>query len=132
MRAYVSITPSIHPSRTITHPPSLPPSLSPHQIKHLQPKSDAGGIRNEEAHLLTNWLEQGVFDALSKRYLRAVVFAISVPVREDEDEEGREGGPEKVIETYQWKVGYTDEGEVTLNASRIAKTKAELKAQAIR
>ena len=90
-------------------------------------------MRHEEAHLLTNWLEQGVFDALSKRYLRAVVFAISVPMEEDEEGEGgREGGPEKVIETYQWKVGYTEEGEVTLNASRIAKTKAELKAQAIR
>ena len=51
---------------------------------------------------------------------------------EDEDEDGEEGGSEKVVETYQWKVGYTEEGEVVLNASRIAKTKAELKGQAIR
>jgi hypothetical protein len=83
-------------------------------------------------------LEQGVFDALSKRYLRAVVFAISIPTPPASlscsaatDKRGGENAHEKVIETYQWKIGYTDDGEVTLNASRIARTKADLKAQAI-
>lgn len=33
-------------------------------------------IRNQEAWQLTKWLEEGVFDALEKRYLRGLVFAI--------------------------------------------------------
>lgn len=87
---------------------------------HLQPKGHAGNVHNEEAHMLTNWLEKGVFDALEKKYLRCVVFCITVPTEE---------GIDKVVETYQWQVTYNEDGEVLLNSSKMARTKDELKGQ---
>jgi len=58
-----------------------------------------------EAKLLLNWLEKGVFDALEKRYLSDVVFAIYT--RCDPE-------PENILlECYQFHVEYHDEDSTT-------------------
>lgn len=49
-------------------------------INALHPMETKNGeephILNQEAWQLTRWLEEGVFEALEKRYLRGLVFAI--------------------------------------------------------
>lgn len=47
---------------------------------------------------LTKWIEEGVFDALDKHYLRAIVFAIYTA--NDECKDG------KLIEAYNYKITY--------------------------
>jgi len=69
-------------------------------------------ILNDDAFLLTQWLEKGVFDALQKRYLKSMTFAIL-------DEK------DKLSETYTFQVGYTEDNcentSVTLNGCQITK-----------
>ena len=55
--------------------------LSGIQVQHLQckvkdKKTKQIIVHNEEGALVTSWLEEGVFDALTKRYLKTLTFAI--------------------------------------------------------
>ena len=45
-------------------------------INALHPVEESNTLHNQEAWRLTRWLEEGVFDALEKRYLRGLVFVI--------------------------------------------------------
>ncbi|KAJ4462119.1 hypothetical protein PAPYR_1298 [Paratrimastix pyriformis] len=56
---------------------------------------------NEDAHKLIAWLEEGVFDALEKKYLKSVTFAIAV--------HGSTGDRE-IIEQYTFHITYPDDG----------------------
>ena len=47
-------------------------ALHPAEIK----EGDKPQVKSQEAWQLTRWLEEGVFDALEKQYLRGFVFAI--------------------------------------------------------
>lgn len=47
-------------------------ALHPMEVK----EGEDSKIHNQEALQLTKWLEEGVFDALEKRYLRGLIFAI--------------------------------------------------------
>ena len=55
---------------------------------------------NREASVLSEWLENGVFDALRKRYLRSVVFGVYL----DPDQEST------LIESYTLHVAYGADG----------------------
>ena len=51
--------------------------LKVHQIECAE-KSEDGEvhIKHEDAFLLTQWLERGVFEAISKKYLKSMTFAV--------------------------------------------------------
>lgn len=69
-------------------------------------------ILNDDAFLLTQWLEKGVFDALQKKYLKSMTFAIL-----DENN--------NLSETYTFQVGYEEINKEkvpsTLNGCQITK-----------
>jgi len=72
------------------------------QIQQLQGAEKGADGRyqtdSEEACLVTNWLERGVFKALENQYVSSMIFAIyaSDPLRD--------GG--RLLETYEFKVAY--------------------------
>ncbi|KNB45828.1 hypothetical protein JH06_5287 [Blastocystis sp. subtype 4] len=73
-------------------------------------------IRNQEAWQLTRWLEEGylspsfILDALEKRYLRGLVFAIY------DNPEHKEQS--KLLETYSYAFTYPDSTNITLEMTR--------------
>lgn len=72
------------------------------QIQQLQgaekTKDGEYKVDSEEAYLVTQWLERGVFKALDSQYVSSMIFAIyaSDPLSEN----GR------LLETYEFKVSY--------------------------
>lgn len=75
------------------------------KIKSLVPKD------NPEIQALTDWLEKGVFDALEKHYLRALVFSIFKEYN----------NPNSLLESYTFKFSYPSDGEISLNVITSAK-----------
>ncbi|CBK23857.2 uncharacterized protein [Blastocystis hominis] len=67
-------------------------------------------IHNSEAWQLTRWLEEGVFDALEKRYLRGLVFAIY-----DNPENKSQS---RLIETYSYAFTYPDTQHIQLEVKQ--------------
>jgi len=57
--------------------------------------------QNSEADLLLDWLEHGIFDALSRQYLRQLVVGISLDLDETEMD-----GNGKMVETYTFNFSY--------------------------
>lgn len=92
-------------------------------IHTLEPASeDKDGnvqVENQDAFLLTQWLERGVFQALEDKYLETMQFAImtSNPVT----------GEEMLLETYDFCMSY-QQGCARINGEEI--TKQSLKTQA--
>ena len=78
-------------------------------------------VRNEEAFLLTQWLERGVFIALEKKFLSCMTFAICTkhPIT----------GVDLLLEKYEFKLGYKDGQSISLNNVSMD-SKDELKSQA--
>ena len=75
-----------------------------HQLQGAQEESDGEiSVTNENAFLLTQWLEQGVFEALQEKYLSTMTFSIycSHPIT----------GKDLLIESYEFKVTYADGDE---------------------
>jgi len=96
-------------------------------IHTLEPakETDDGSIEviNEDAFLLTQWLEKGVFEALVDKYLKGMTFAIMTthPLTQEEI----------VLEEYDFNLAYCGAGgqqEALLNGVKI--TKQSLKDQA--
>lgn len=84
--------------------------------------TDQVEINNKDAFVLTQWLEQGVFDALTNEYLKAIRFYILTkhPV----------SGEQIPIESYEFKMTYEDDGHsVRLNGTKMS-SRDDLKTQA--
>ncbi|KAJ5066293.1 horma domain-containing protein [Anaeramoeba ignava] len=80
-------------------------SIAGINIKSLQP------LGNSEAKQLCDWLEYGVFDALSKKFLRTIIFGIYLdPNRENE-----------MIECYTFSISYPNEKSIELNLENQSK-----------
>ena len=75
------------------------------KIKSLARKS------NPEVSALCDWMEQGVFDAIEKKYLKALVFSIFSEFN----------NPASLIESYTFKFTYPKDG--TINMGLVAKAK---------
>ncbi|KAK8824386.1 hypothetical protein WA577_006783 [Blastocystis sp. JDR] len=73
-------------------------------------EGDQPQIHNQEAWQLTRWLEEGVFDALEKRYLRGLVFAIY-----DHPEDKQKS---RLLETYSYAFTYPDTTNITLEVTQ--------------
>ena len=69
------------------------------KIKSLVPNN------NPEIAALTDWLEHGVFDAIEKHYLRALVFCIFSEFN----------NPKSLLESYTFKFSYPSDGNVGMN-----------------
>ncbi|KAK8792003.1 hypothetical protein WA158_005380 [Blastocystis sp. Blastoise] len=75
---------------------------------HPLDKKESGEseVHSNEAWNLTRWLEEGVFEALEKKYLRGMIFAIyDLPI-EDENT--------SLLEAYYYKITYPSDGNVSL------------------
>jgi hypothetical protein len=83
-------------------------SVDIHQLQAAK-KTDEGEISiiNEEAFLLTQWLEKGVFTALELEYLSSVTFAIYTkhPLTKED----------LLLETYEFKMSYQEDSHATIN-----------------
>jgi hypothetical protein len=96
-----------------------------HQLQGAQEESDGEiSVTNENAFLLTQWLEQGVFEALQEQYLNTMTFSIycAHPIT----------GKDLLIENYEFKVSYP-EGEEPARINNVELTsKDAVKNQAIK
>ncbi|KAG0038890.1 DNA binding protein [Podila clonocystis] len=63
--------------------------------------------QHPEADLLLNWLEHGIFDALSRQYLRQLVVGISLDLGETEKRQ-QGGSNDKMVETYTFNFSNQD------------------------
>ena len=64
---------------------------------------------NNDSKLILNWLEEGVFPSIAKKYIEQVIFAIYAPLKENENYN-------TLLETYCFHVVYNN-GEVSLELS---------------
>ena len=71
------------------------------KIKSLIPNN------NPEIAAMTEWLEKGVFDAIEKHYLRALVFCVFSEFN----------NPQSLLESYTFKFTYPSDGNVGLGLS---------------
>ncbi|EAY09113.1 HORMA domain containing protein [Trichomonas vaginalis G3] len=74
-------------------------SLAGLKIKSLVPAN------NKEIEALNRWIEEGVFDALQKHYLRALVFSVFKEYN----------NPSSLLESYTFKFTYPSDGNVSLD-----------------
>jgi hypothetical protein len=75
------------------------------KIKSLVPK------QNPEIAAMTSWLENGVFDAIERHYLRALVFSVFAEFN----------NPATLLESYTFKFAYPSDGQMKMNL--VASTK---------
>lgn len=100
-------------------------STTIHQMKSAVPDPVTKEliILNEDAFLLTQWLERGVFSALNKEYLRCMTFTIFTkhPIY----------STDLPLESYEFKISYGRESSTyaTINGAPL-KNKDDLKSQA--
>lgn len=95
-----------------------------HQLQGAKENNGEISITHEKAFLLTQWLEQGVFEALQEQYLNTMTFAIycSHPIT----------GKDLLLETYEFKVAY-QQGSTPAKINNIElNSKDAVKAQAIK
>jgi hypothetical protein len=78
-------------------------------------------IKNNDAFLLSQWLEKGVFDALEKAYLKSLTFAVYSKEKDQDDG--------ILLETYQFLVEYGDEKQIKLNG--VTMNRENMKKQAV-
>jgi hypothetical protein len=69
------------------------------KIKSLLPRD------NPEIAAMTEWMEQGVFDAIERHYLRALVFSVF----------GEFNNPATLLESYTFKFSYPSDGELAMD-----------------
>src|SRR5690348_3608751 len=100
-------------------------SVEIHQLQAAQ-KDDKTGqlvITNEDAFLLTQWLEKGVFAALESEYIASMTFAIFC--------KHPKTGEDLLLESYEFKVNFQGEGGPKINDVTLASRDA-VKNQAAR
>lgn len=95
-----------------------------HQLQgaYMDPKSGSLKVLNEEAFLITQWLEKGIFSALEAEYLSSMTLAIFTqhPVT----------GDDLLLESYEFKVTYGEHGKpMKLNEANLF-SKEAVKSQA--
>lgn len=80
-----------------------------HTLQGAEKDNDGNfSIENEEAFLVTQWLEKGVFKALDLEYVSSMVFAIYCKHPKTQ--------ADLLLETYEFKVTYqTDDKAAALN-----------------
>ena len=78
-------------------------------------------VRYKDAFLLSQWLERGVFEALEKKFLKSLTFAIYTKHPRTKKD--------FLLETYQFVVDYPEGKNPTLNG--ISMTRENLKKQAV-
>ena len=78
-------------------------------------------VRNKDAFLLTQWLERGVFAALTNEYLNAMTFSIFT--------KHPTTGQDLLLENYEFKICYGGGIAPTLNGVSLH-SKEDVKAQA--
>ena len=97
--------------------------LQIHQLDSASQQPDGTiVVHNNEAFMLTQWLERGVFKALEEQFLHALTFAVCArhPLT----------GDDLVLEKYEFKLTYMSEGGgATLNGEKLD-SKDDLKQQA--
>ena len=98
--------------------------LSGIAVQHLQCKTknkltNKVIVHNEEGALLTSWLEEGVFDALQKRYLKTLQFAVT---------NGDDAG-DNVLESYHFEFKYPSSETFQVNDDAIDAGKLKAQAQ---
>ena len=93
-------------------------------IKALRPQEivESGEIVNKDAVLITRWLEEGVFEALEKKYLRCMMFGIY---------QLDSNGDKNLIECYTFKVSYPDSESVQVKMNGDNLTSDNIRNQAI-
>jgi HORMA domain len=98
-------------------------NLPIHQLDSAYQKPDGTiTVRNNEAFMLTQWLERGVFHALELQYLNCLTFALCT--------KHPTTGQDILLEKYDFKVTYSGEnGSATFNGVPID-SKEDLKNQA--
>ena len=64
-------------------------------------------VRNNDAFLLTQWLERGVFDALSQEFLSSMIFSIMMKHPTE--------GYEIVLENYEFGITFREDHTATVN-----------------
>ncbi|OHT11335.1 HORMA domain containing protein [Tritrichomonas foetus] len=75
------------------------------KIKSLIPSS------NPEIAAMTEWMENGVFDAIEKHYLKALVFSIFSEFN----------NPSSLLESYTFKFSYPEDGNISMGMIATAK-----------
>jgi hypothetical protein len=60
-------------------------------------------IENDEAYLVTQWLEKGVFRALEQEYISSMIFAIYC--------KHPKTGEDTLVETYDFRLTYQDKSK---------------------
>lgn len=78
-------------------------------------------MTNEEAFLITQWLEKGVFAALENEYLQSMTFAIF--------KRHSITGCDTLLETYEFKFTYNSSNNISLNGVEL-NSKEVVKGQA--
>jgi hypothetical protein len=75
------------------------------KIKSLIPK------QNPEIAAMTSWMEEGVFDAIERHYLRALVFSVFAEFN----------NPASLLESYTFKFTYPSDGQLAMDLIATAK-----------
>lgn len=85
--------------------------LKVHQIECAERDENGDTIvKNRDAFLLTQWLEKGVFEALTARYLKTMSFTVY-----SKDA----AGFDCVVETYSFAFEYPPDAPPTVNGQRM-------------
>jgi hypothetical protein len=98
-------------------------SIEIHQLQGAK-REDTGQITvtHQEAFLLTQWLERGVFHALEAEYINAMTFAIYT--------KHPATGSDLLLETYTFKISYFKNGDAPMINDIALYTKECVKNQA--
>ena len=78
-----------------------------------QQQQGASDDDRNNCRLFQEWIEDGVMEALEKRYLRTLVFAVF------DGSDGTDAATAKLHECYVYKVKYTDDGDAEGHFSKI-------------
>ncbi len=116
----ICYTRNLFPQNCFTEKPYGGPEMPiVHQLESA--RVDENGqleILHKDAFLLTQWLEKGVFEALEKKYLKSVTFAII---------KGNDIA-ETLLETYSFSVNYTEvNGKLLPSFNGVIATKDNLR-----
>jgi hypothetical protein len=78
-------------------------------------------VKHPDAFLLTQWLERGVFDALTQKYLKTLTFAVYTSDKPETD---------RLLETYTFAFDYPEGRCPTVNGKAMNRETMKLQAVA--
>jgi hypothetical protein len=79
-------------------------------------------VKHPDAFLLTQWLEQGVFDALAQKYLKTLTFAVYTTSNNSECD--------RLLETYTFAFDYPEGKAPKVNGQAMNRDTMKLQAVA--